>query len=295
MKYVHLDDHAILTGGTHLTSMAFLDDRIDDVESVVCNQLTANHIEQFKDRLWIIGNIMGLYRIDPNIVTLLLTTCNFVKIEFDYNYCKARGEVSHEHFLKCKCECPYGPTGESIIANTYNLINKNAGHIFFMSERQRSIFSFHMPLLPFDRSSILSSTFTKESLELFKTNRKIENNNKWAILAGDGGWHSYAKGVEQAVNFCTANNLEYEVLPNRPYQQHIEHLSEFKGIVFLPIIHDTCPRCIIEAKLLDIEVITNTNSQHVTEHWWDQDIDKIEDYISSRPKYFWDTLDGLSI
>jgi hypothetical protein len=295
MKYIHLDDHTVLTGGTHLTSMALFEDRIDSIESISSSKLTHNHIHEFKDRLWIIGNIMDLYRLDGSTIAELLNTCNFVKVEFDYNYCQARGEVSHEHFLKCRCECPYGPTGKSIIANTYNFINKNAKHIFFMSERQRSIFSFHMPLLPFNRSSILTSTFTKDSLKLFKINRGTKNNNKWAILAGDGGWHSYAKGVDQAVNFCIANDLEYEVLPNRAYEQHIEHLSEFKGMVFLPVIHDTCPRCIIEAKLLELEVITNINSQHVTEDWWNQDIDKIEEYISNRPKYFWSVLDGLSV
>lgn len=295
MKYVHLDDHASLAGGTHLTSMAFLEDRMDDVESVVCAQLTFDHIENFKDRLWIIGNIMGLYRVNPDTVTKLLTTCDFVKIEFDYNYCEARGDKPHEHLLKCKCECPHGITGKSVIAQTYNLINQYAKHIFFMSERQRAIFSSHMPTLPFSRSSVLTSAFTKEALDLLQKYRRLDDNGKYAILAGNGGWHSKAKGTDEAVNYCVANNLDYEVLPNQPYHDHIRYLSGFKGIVFLPIIDDTCPRCIIEAKLLGLEVITNTNSQHVTEDWWNKDINSVRKYITGRPQYFWNTIDGLSI
>jgi len=293
--YVHLDDNAISIGGTNLTSLAILEDRIKDVTSISCSDLTIDDIDRHSDKLWILGNITGLFSINQSISKALLSRNRFVKIEFDYNFCKFRGEKPHRILTKSECSCPHGITGDGNISELYKLLISDSRHTFFMSERQRAIYLQHLPLTDFSKTSILSSCFTKDSLKLFRDSRRKDSNDKYAILKGFGGWHSVAKGLEEAENFCVSNNLPYDVLAIQPYQNHIETLSGYKGLVFLPIIDDTCPRCIIEAKLLDIEVITNINSQHVTEYWWDQDIETLEKYVSARPKYFWKTIDGIQL
>ena len=63
--------------------------------------------------------------------------------------------------------------------------------------------------------------------------------------------------------------------------------------MFLPIIDDTCPRCVIEAKLLGLDIITNVNSQHTTEGWWHSTRDDIKEYLEQRPKHFWSVIDGI--
>ena len=59
----------------------------------------------------------------------------------------------------------------------------------------------------------------------------------------------------------------------------------------MPIIDDTCPRCVIEAKLLNLDVLTNINSQHTTEGWWNKSLEQIEIYLKNRPKHFWKIVD----
>jgi hypothetical protein len=293
MKYIHLDDNAISVGGTNLTSLAILEDRVEDVISISCKELTINHINKYKDKLWIIGNFTNLFSLQEELVLALLKN-KFVKIEFDYNFCQYRGEIPHKILGNGECSCPHGLTGVPIISRIYNEVVKNSLHTFFMSNRQRSIYSTHMPYLKFEKTSVLTSCFTKSTFYLFQALRQNKKSDTYAIPQGFGGWHSEAKGVRESINFCESNNLKYRVLPNQPYEKHLDELSRMKGLVFLPIIDDTCPRCVIEAKLLGVDVISNINSQHITEWWWKKPIEEIEQYLESRPKYFWRIIDEIT-
>lgn len=293
MKYVLLDDDAIEIGGTNLTILSMFEDRIDQTVKISTKDISKLDIIKHADKVWIIGNIMNLFQKQDDTREVLFDTIKkFVKIEFDYNFCPYRGEIPHEKLGNVRCSCPYGTTGISQIANTYNKIIENSSHIFFMSERQRSIYANHMPLLDFSKTTVLSSCFSKHSLNMFESLRTTPKNNRYAVLQGFGGWHSEAKGADIAKNFCITNNLEYDILPIQKYENHIKTLSQYKGLVFLPIIDDTCPRAIIEARLLGLHVITNINCQHVTEWWW-KDESKTLDYISSRPQIFWSILDKI--
>ena len=291
VDYIHLDDQSIATGGTSLTGTAILEDRMDKILSLSCQDLTIEEVQRYQNKLWIIGNITNLYRLDPNIIHELLSNNFFVKIEFDYNFCPYRGEIPHQKLANQICKCPHDIILNPLISSTYDLIIKNAKHSFFMSERQRAIYSIHMPLMRFDKTSVLSSCFTKNTFDLLKTHALNYKNNQYAILEGYGGWHSQAKGVTEAKNFCVTNNIPYQILPNQSYDHHIETLSKFKGLVFMPIIDDTCPRCVIEAKLLNLDVLTNINSQHTTEGWWNKSLEQIEIYLKNRPKHFWKIVD----
>jgi hypothetical protein len=296
MKYVLLDDNAIEIGGTNLTILSMLEDRIEDVIKLSTSSFTKLDIAQNLDKVWIIGNIMGLaQRKDESLINDLFSFVKkFVKIEFDYNFCQYRGEIPHQKLGNVRCSCPYGTTGVPILSDIYDFILEKSRHIFYMSERQRAVFANHMPNLDFSKTSILSSCFSKKDLALFQNLKESSNtkNNKYAILKGFGGWHSEAKGTDNAKNFCSVNKLDYDVLPIQKYEDHIKILAKYKGLVFLPIIDDTCPRAIIEARLLDLEVITNINCQHVTEWWW-KDQNKTLEYIQSRPKFFWSIIDSL--
>lgn len=292
-KYVLLDDHSIEIGGTNLTTMSILEDRRQEIFSLQTKYLSSSSIKDNKDKIWIIGNVMLLLNNqNTDIIEELFNNVKFIKLEFDYNFCLYRGEIPHKILGNQICSCPYGVSGNKSLLKIYDFITKNAQHIFFMSERQKAIYINHLPNIDVSKTSVLSSCFSKDSLNLFKSLKTSIKNEKYAILEGYGGWHSEAKGVEQAKNFCIVNNLPYDILPIQKYEDHIKLLSQYKGLIFLPIIDDTCPRCIIEARFLGLEVIANINCQHVNEWWW-KDTSKTEEYLKNRPKYFWKIIDSL--
>lgn len=292
-RYIVLDDKAIEIGGTNLTLYSIIESRASKTLFVPCSQLTDNVIEEFKEDIWILGNTVGLCSIQASLVDKLLSTVKFFKIEFDYNYCPYRGNIPHLILGKQECDCPHGITGYPPLSNIYEHIAKNALHIFFMSEKQREIYFQHLPKLDKNKTSILSSCFSLNTFDLFKEYKNISKNGKCAILAGYGGWHSIAKGTKEAIQYCESNGLEYDILPVRPHEEHLKTLASYSTHVFLPIIDDTCPRCIIEARLMDVNVIANENCQHISEDWWKNE-ELTEEYVRGRPDFFWKKVEDLS-
>jgi glycosyltransferase involved in cell wall biosynthesis len=67
-------------------------------------------------------------------------------------------------------------------------------------------------------------------------------------------------------------------------------LSEYKGLAFMPLGGDTCPRLVIEAKLLGLDLIINDNVQHASEDWFNRDLDQIESYVLDSHNRFWNKL-----
>ena len=67
-----------------------------------------------------------------------------------------------------------------------------------------------------------------------------------------------------------------------------EKLAESKGLCFKPSGLDTCPRMVIEAKLLGCELDMNDLVQHNDESWFKGSYDDIVKYLKSRPAFFWE-------
>lgn len=71
----------------------------------------------------------------------------------------------------------------------------------------------------------------------------------------------------------------------------LSKLACAEGFVYLPRGGDTCPRMVIEAKLLGCEVVTNINVQHSNEKWWQSSPDDVCDYLKGRPRVFWSIVE----
>jgi glycosyltransferase involved in cell wall biosynthesis len=82
-----------------------------------------------------------------------------------------------------------------------------------------------------------------------------------------------------------------EVLWNVPYDSTLAKLAASEGFVYLPVGKDTCPRMVIEAKLLGCKLHLNDNVQHRSEEWFDtEDLESIEEYLYAAPALFWNGI-----
>ena len=68
----------------------------------------------------------------------------------------------------------------------------------------------------------------------------------------------------------------------------LQKLAESKGLCFKPTGLDTCPRMVIEAKLLGCELDINDLVQHKDEEWFTKGYEEIKEYLIQRPVYFWE-------
>ena len=292
IKYTVIDDSAIKLGGTSLTLEAITEPFKDECEFITTSELTKTHLQFKHPRVWIIGNIMALNKESYESIIEIIQHRTTIKLDFDYGFCRFRSPTAHRILGKRECDCLVNPE-TATLKNLYSCIRDNSSIVFYMSEMQRQIHQQAIGIKS-EQSIVLSSCFTQDSFKKMKEYRSRPKSEKYAIIDGHEGWHSEAKGVKKSINYAVTKNLAYDVFKTSTHDEMLDKLSEYKGLIFLPIIEDTCPRITIEAKLMGLEVITNENSQHTTESWWNSSLDEIENYLTERPNLLHQKLINLS-
>lgn len=291
-RFCLIDDSVTSLGGTALTLNAIIEPNKEKVDTVATEFFRFNQDDNY---FYIIGNCMTLSQESFESLYYMTQKADFCKIEFDYNYCRYRGPVAHKKFEGEECSCPFGSSGYLPIQQLYKNICSNAKKIFYMSDEQRDVHLKALPMLDKSKTVRLSSTFLEENYKKIREYRPRAKNGKYAVIEGQGGWHTEAKGIKESIEYAHQNNLDYDLISTKTHEEMLDLLSQYSGLIFLPIQYDTCPRVTIEAKLLGLDVITNENSQHINEEWWDYGLDKMEEYLINRPHFFWKTLNELQI
>ena len=269
-------------GGAELTTDALIDSSPLKVYRLHSKDLTVDLLRDNQAKYWIFGNFSG---IDSNLVPTIIANMKYSVVEYDYKFCKYRSPEKHESAENTPCDCKEQLNGK-IISAFYH----GARSMWWMSEKQMELYHDYFPFLREGKNTILSSVFDDEFFVAIKDLREKypkENKKGWAIV----GSTSWIKGVEESENYCKENNLDYEVFWKLPYSELLEKFAQSEGMVFLPKGKDTCPRIVIEAKLLGCELVLNDNVQHSKEIWFDtDDMMDTESYLYMSRERFWNGI-----
>lgn len=274
VKYIFVSDYFAdqLNGGAELSLQALIDEKIDESICLNSNQISEDLINKYKDKKWVFGN----YTLMNKDLISLFRNVDYSIIEFDFKFCENRLPSSHE----CRCESlECGKLIKEFMANAHNN--------FFMSQRQLDIFKEHGIV---NSGLVLSSVFDKKTLDYIDNVKQYVDMSKkdiWAILDSK----SPVKGTREAVEEFSKNGKKYELIGNLPYEQLLEKLKSYKGLYFHPSGFDTCPRIVIEARLLGLSLDLNDNVLHREEEWFSGDNSTLREYIDSRIAYFWSKIE----
>ena len=205
-------------------------------------------------------------------------------VEYDYKFCKYRSPEKHESIENSPCNCSGEVHGKLISSFFYG-----SEFIAWMSERQKQIYFSNFPFLQSKNQMVLSSVFSdnffKRIDEIKKNTAKISSNH---VIVGSNSW---IKGTKEAEKYCETNGIQYETVMGLSYDNMLSKFAESAGFIFLPLGGDTCPRTVIEAKLLGCNLILNENVQHAEEMWFKDKSEKdIEAYLKKQPLIFWDMI-----
>jgi glycosyltransferase involved in cell wall biosynthesis len=267
------------TGGAELSLDVIIESCKGTKTKINSSDLTKDLIDINKESTWVFGNIAHLE--DEVIKYFFENNIKYYFVEFDYKFCEYRNPKLYEFLEDEKCDYKETYKGKLIT----DFINSSL-KTFFMSEEQKNIFLENLKI-DNDRLFVLSSIFDSGFFEKIKELKSTNKNNKWLVL----GSRSWVKGSSESEQWCKNNNLEYEVVSDLPYEKMLEKLAESKGVCFKPTGLDTCPRFVIEAKLLGCELELNENVQHTRESWFDtNDMSSIVEYLKKRKEVFWELV-----
>lgn len=261
-------------GGAELTTEALISESLVPCRKILSSNLTVKDLENNKDSFWIFANYS---RVSDECLLYTARFLNYSVIEYDYKFCKHRLPELHAS-LEGSCNCRNTQKGKLV-----SIFLRNAKTCWWMSQNQLEkhleVFSF----LNNSNNKVLSSVFSENTLEYIEGIKKKKKNDKWIIFKSS----SWVKGTEQTIEYAKKNNLKYELLGGLEYKDFLNKLASAKGVVFHPAGSDTCPRMIIEAKLLGCELDLNKNVQHKDESWFATER-SCSEYLSSRVRTFWD-------
>ena len=270
-------------GGAELTTEALISKSPLEVVKIHARNLNMQILQQYADCVWVFGNFASL---DFNLIPTIATNLKYVVLEYDYKFCKYRSIEKHLHESGQKCDCHEKEIGKLVSAFYYA-----ADHVFWMSTEQRDRYFERFPFLADKKTTVLSSVFNDSFFEKISSiNSENKERDGWIVL----GSNSWIKGADDAETWCKENGKKYEIVWDVPYEKILDKLSLAEGFVYLPKGGDTCPRMVIEAKLLGCDVVTNSNVQHASEDWFRSAPGDICSYLKGRPDVFWGEVNRIS-
>jgi glycosyltransferase involved in cell wall biosynthesis len=274
-------------GGAELTSQALIDASPFKVFKLKSRDVTIELLQQGNNKFWVFGNFCEL---NPQLIPSIVANLRYSVLEYDYKFCRFRSPEKHLQTSGTPCDCASQQSGKTISAFYYSSMG-----MWWMSEAQRERYVTSFPFLQEKNSCVLSSVFSQQTLETLRQLRKesdLTERKGWIVL----GSQSWIKGFDDAEKWCKDNGKTYEVVWNVPYDQVIMKLAAAEGFVYLPKGGDTCPRMVIEAKLLGCKLHLNENVQHKDESWFKtNDLKLIHDHLSRSAGLFWEGIKGMML
>ena len=76
------------------------------------------------------------------------------------------------------------------------------------------------------------------------------------------------KNTIDAIRYCKIKNLDFELIPNLPYHDFLRTLAKNDTFVFFPKTPETLSRVVVEARMVGMKVITNSQVGATQEEWF---------------------------
>lgn len=271
-----------ITGGAELTTEALIRSAPCKVYKIKSNNLTKEIIQNNSEKFWIFGNFANL---NLNLIPLIIDKLNYSVIEYDYKFCKYRSAQKHEFIEKSKCNCE-----TTQIANFIESFFVSAKKVWWMSNSQMTVQTAKLPKLKQSNSEVLSSIFDVETIDLILKLRGSDIIRNKALIFDSPNW---LKGTSNCINWCKLNNVEFTLVKDVDYRDMLRIMRMHHTLVYLPNAMDTCPRMVIEAKLLGCDLVLNNNVQHKDESWFNGDVNATLNYLKTRTDVFWTSITSL--
>lgn len=265
-------------GGAELTTDAIMRAGVlkgFQVGSIHCSKFDNKVSEQNKNEFHFI--VCNFTKLSDEVKLHMIKNCSYSIVEYDYKICKYRSYQLHQMIEGKPCDCETTPAGK-LNAAFYGYAKK----VWFMSEKQKNMIQEKVSVLKEENCEVLNSVFNSGDLNFMYSIKDNEKNDTYLILDSQ----SPVKPATSAIEYAKSNNLNYELISNLSYHELLIKMSTSKGLIFLPVASDTCPRLVMEAKMLGCDLILSEHVQHKDESWFDTQESCFE-HMDNRVDIFW--------
>ena len=201
------------------------------------------------DTFCIISNFVNL---DNNVKNYIQNNCKYIIYEHDHKYLKSRNPALYNNYKAPK---------EQIINQEFY---KKAKLVFCQSSFHESIIKKNLNIK--NLFNVSGNLWSIDSLKIMEILASKEKSNKYSVLNS----RIDHKNTRDTAFYCDRKKYDYTLISSKNYEEFLSMLSNNNKFIFLPKTPETLSRVVVEARMMNIQVITNKRVGASHEPWFDK-------------------------
>tara|TARA_R110002020_G_scaffold262166_6_gene476637 strand:- start:6942 stop:7781 length:840 start_codon:yes stop_codon:yes gene_type:complete len=212
---------------------------------------------------YIISNFIGLKK---DVINEIKNKCNYLIYEHDHKYLSNRNPAEFKNY-----KAP-----DSMVVNKQ--FYKNAKAVFCQSSFHESIIKKNLELE--NLYNVSGNLWSLNSLQIMRILSKKQKNSCYSIL-NSGISH---KNSKETVFYCEKKGYKYNLISSKNYQEFLSQLSNNDKFMFLPKTPETLSRVVVEARMMNIKVLTNKRVGASYEPWFNLQGEELINLMTEKRK-----------
>ena len=250
------------TGGAELNDFSLVErftHRGYEIVEVYCKDVTIKFLQDHINEKFIVGNFVTL---DLDCMKYMINNITYVIYEHDHKYLMKRNPISYRNFI--------APASELANVEFYEC----AKSTICLTELAKNVFMLNTGLE--NVLKVGASVWRDQDLDYILSLRGGVKSERYAIMDSDNP----IKKRHKCIEYCEKNGIKYDLISDRSHQNFLQKLSKYKGLIFMTGHLETCCRLVVEAKMLDCDVITTTKLiGAASEDWFELKGDELVEAI----------------
>lgn len=259
-----------IQGGAEINAESLVDRFKSDgheINKIKSSKVNVKFLQENRDFIFIFSNFIHL---SEECKQFAINNLTYFVYEQDHKYIKSRNPIKYVNFI--------APKEERINIDFY----KGAVKVLFLTKLSRDVFQANTDLN--NLLNLQSSVWRSDELSFLKKICSNQKNNKIAIMNSSNP----IKRRVDCIRLCKKNNWDFELIGDKDFKKFLEKMSKFKKFLFLTGHLETCARVVVEAKMLNLKVITNKKLiGAASEEWYsltgEELINKMEEISAKMP------------
>jgi len=211
--------------------------------------------------------LTNFYNISDNIKSQIINGPNqFIIIEHDYKFFPTRNPWDYPNSI-----CP---EQDKRFLDLYD----KASCVFLQTEDQANCFKANN-IEAYIRNFDCSIWSSEEIQFLNNVNKGVGSRlTHFAVIDS----FNPIKGTKEAIDLCIKNKWDYDLIHKVDWRSLMKNLSLYTTLVFMPQAKESLCRLVVEARALELNVITPITYGASTSHWFKLNGENLTNYLNNR-------------
>lgn len=251
MKIIFIADFFVeqIPGGGELNNEEVI--KILNVNSNVVKKqshlVSLSFLRDNKHCKFIIANFVNLAPLEKKFIQ---ENCDYIIYEHDHKYLPNRNPAKYHNFIAPK---------SSII--NYNFY-KNAKKVLCQTQFHKNIVDSNLNLK--NTINLSGNVWSLDSLNKIKLFCDVKKDSLCAIMNSE----ILHKNTLASIEYCRKTNKKFKLIDKMEYHNFLKELSSCDTFVFFPKTPETLSRIVVEARMMNMKVITNNLVGASKEEWF---------------------------